>query len=33
MGAGQQPLRAYVLDRDIESSSSRRNMLRDFAGI
>jgi hypothetical protein len=33
MGAGQQPLRAYVLDRDIENSSSRRNMLRDFAGI
>jgi hypothetical protein len=33
MGAGQQPLRAYVLDRDIENSSSRRNMLRDFAAI
>jgi hypothetical protein len=33
MGQGQQPLRAYVLDRDIENSSSRRNMLRDFAGI
>jgi hypothetical protein len=32
-GQGQQPLRAYVLDRDIENSSSRRNMLRDFAGI
>jgi hypothetical protein len=32
-GQGQKPLRAYVLDRDIESSSSRRNMLRDFAGI
>ena len=33
MGSGQQPLRAYVLDRDIENSSSRRNMLRDFAAI
>jgi hypothetical protein len=33
MGAGQQPLRAYVVDRDIENASSRRNMLRDFAGI
>jgi hypothetical protein len=33
MGSGQQPLRAYVLDRDIETSSSRRNMLRDFAAI
>jgi hypothetical protein len=33
MGQGQQPLRAYVLDRDIENSSSRRNMLRDFAAI
>jgi hypothetical protein len=32
-GQGQQPLRAYVLDRDIENSSSRRNMLRDFAAI
>jgi hypothetical protein len=33
MGAGQQPLRAYVVDRDIENASSRRNMLRDFAAI
>jgi hypothetical protein len=33
MGQGQQPLRAYVVDRDIENASSRRNMLRDFAGI
>ncbi len=32
-GQGQQPLRAYVLDRDIENASSRRNMLRDFAAI
>ena len=32
-GQSQQPLRAYVLDRDIENSSSRRNMLRDFAAI
>jgi hypothetical protein len=32
-GQGQQPLRAYVVDRDIENASSRRNMLRDFAGI
>jgi hypothetical protein len=32
-GQGQKPLRAYVLDRDIENSSSRRNMLRDFAAI
>jgi hypothetical protein len=33
MGQGQQPLRAYVVDRDIENASSRRNMLRDFAAI
>jgi hypothetical protein len=32
-GQGQQPLRAYVVDRDIENASSRRNMLRDFAAI
>jgi hypothetical protein len=27
------PLRAYVVDRDIEAASTRRNRLRDFAGI
>jgi hypothetical protein len=27
------PLRAYVVDRDIETASTRRNRLRDFAGI
>jgi hypothetical protein len=32
-GQSQQPLRAYVVDRDIENASSRRNMLRDFAAI
>jgi hypothetical protein len=32
-GQDQQPLRAYVVDRDIENASSRRNMLRDFAAI
>lgn len=37
-GQGQQqgqqpPVRAYVVDRDIENASSRRNMLKDFAAI
>jgi hypothetical protein len=33
MGQGQQPLRAYVVDRDIENASNRRNQLREFASI
>jgi hypothetical protein len=33
MAQGQQPLRAYVVDRDIENASNRRNQLREFASI
>lgn len=32
-GMGQQTVRAYVVDRDIEQAGARRNRLRSFAGI